>query len=88
MISDRVSKTLTWREKNWKEVDKGIHVYLKKPSRSPIPDSRLVKVLCNVEDFVGCNADYNFSKEAVFTKVFLENNSWKKLREDCGYLHP
>ena len=50
-----------------------------------------MRVLCNVEDFVGCNdlqRNNVFNSEAVFTKVFLEDGSWKKLRKECGYLRP
>jgi len=87
IISNRKSKRLTQKERRWSEVHKGIHVYLEKLSRSLLPSVKIVRVLCNVEDFVGCNNPCNTS-EAVFTKVFLEDGSWKDLRTDCRYRYP
>jgi len=90
VISDRKSKSLTLRERQSEQVYQGIHVFLEKPESCYFNrrTERVVKVLCNTEDFVGCNAGYNNKTEAVFTKVFLEDGSWKELRRECGYLHP
>ena len=65
-----------------KEINRGIHVYLSKPSLFGIPGNcRLVRVQCYISDLIGVGVHNNGlsrSLQAVFKKAYLSKSEYKK----------
>ena len=75
--STRKSSKLTEQERKTKEINYGIHVYLK--NEYVVPGEVCVPVKCNIKDLVGAGAkDGEYGWEAVFTKVSISKKDFEK----------
>ena len=72
--SDRKNNKITKKEKNYGDVDKGIHVYITE-AMAKGEFGVIVPVVCRKEHFVAMSGDDYFD-EAVFTEVEITQKTW------------
>ena len=80
VVSNRPKRSVTEDERFWSHVDKGIHVYRKRPY---FYDGTIFPVRVRYKDLVAVNDEaWNARPEAVFMEVEITKRNWNRIMGD------